>query len=118
VEASHGYVPEQGWGDLVRRINDFSTDILLVGLGDPWQQEWVERHRDQLDVPVILTCGGLLDWTSGKNPRPPQWMVTAGLEWLWRVLIEPRRLAGRYLLGNPAFVLRVVRQRVREHRTQ
>lgn len=112
IDASHGYVPADQMDSLVRRISEFGTDILLVGLGDPRQQYWVSRYRDELNVPAILTCGGLFDWTSGANRRPPQWMVRAGLEWFWRVLIEPRRLAARYLLGNPAFVVRVLRQYV------
>lgn len=116
IAVSHGYVPEHEMDDLVRRINDFGTHILFVGLGDPLQQYWIARHRDQLQVPAVLTCGGLFDWTSGENRRPPQWMVTAGLEWLWRVLIEPRRLAKRYLLGNPAFVARVLRQYLLQRR--
>lgn len=116
IAVSHGYVPKEEIDDLVRRINDFGTHILFVGLGDPLQQHWVARHRHHLQVPAVLTCGGLFDWTSGENRRPPQWMVAAGLEWLWRVLIEPRRLAKRYLLGNPAFVARVLRQYLLERR--
>jgi len=66
------------------------------------------RHREALHgVGVIKTSGGLFDFLSGKNPRAPQWMQTAGLEWAYRVYREPRRLAGRYLVTNPhaAFVL-------------
>jgi N-acetylglucosaminyldiphosphoundecaprenol N-acetyl-beta-D-mannosaminyltransferase len=58
--------------------------VLLVGLGDPLQQEWIDRHRDRLTVPAVLTCGGLFDWTSGSRRRAPKWMIRAGLEWLWR----------------------------------
>lgn len=118
IETSDGYVPADQMDALVHRINTFETDILFVGLGDPRQQEWVSQHRDALQVPAVLTCGGLFDWTSGANRRPPQWMVRGGLEWFWRVLIEPRRLAARYLLGNPAFVMRVLRQYFADRRSR
>jgi N-acetylglucosaminyldiphosphoundecaprenol N-acetyl-beta-D-mannosaminyltransferase len=107
---SDGYVPEAGMDALLDDINGFGTDVLLVGLGDPLQQQWIERHRDRLTVPAVLTCGGLFDWTSGSRRRAPKWMIRAGLEWLWRLLLEPRRLARRYLVGNPEFVARLVGQ--------
>jgi N-acetylglucosaminyldiphosphoundecaprenol N-acetyl-beta-D-mannosaminyltransferase len=107
---SHGYVPESQMDALLKDMNDFGTDVLLVGLGDPLQQEWIDRHRDRLAVPAVLTCGGLFDWTSGSRRRAPQWMIRGGLEWLWRLLLEPRRLARRYLVGNPEFVARLLLQ--------
>lgn len=116
ISTSDGYVDDMP--ALVEQINQFGTDILFIGLGDPLQQRWIEEHRAHLRVGVILTCGGLFDWTSGDNPRPPQWMVQAGLEWLWRVAIEPRRLAGRYLKSNPVFMFRVLKQVIAERRTR
>jgi N-acetylglucosaminyldiphosphoundecaprenol N-acetyl-beta-D-mannosaminyltransferase len=110
VATSHGFVEEQRMNEVIDSIRSHRTDVLLVGLGDPLQQEWIAAHRDELGVPVILSCGGLFDWTSGRHRRAPAWMISAGLEWLWRLLIEPRRLARRYLLGNPAFVASVARQ--------
>ncbi|PPL19883.1 WecB/TagA/CpsF family glycosyltransferase [Microterricola pindariensis] len=112
VECSDGYVSAAETEALIARINAYRPGILLVGLGDPLQQRWVAEHRRRLAVPAILTCGGLFDWTSGDNPRAPGWMLSAGLEWLWRLLIEPRRLGARYLLGNPAFLFRLARQMV------
>ena len=107
TETHDGFVSEQQMDRLVREINESGADILLVGLGDPLQQRWVSLHRSELTVPVVLTCGGLFDWTSGARRRAPGWMIGSGLEWLWRLLLEPRRLAKRYLLGNPAFLLRL-----------
>lgn len=114
IEVSDGYTKDMN--ALVRRINDFDTNILFVGLGDPLQQQWVKNHRDQLQVGAIVTCGGLFDWTSGNNPRPPNWMVRGGLEWLWRTFIEPRRLAWRYITTNPVFVTKVIAQVARQRR--
>jgi N-acetylglucosaminyldiphosphoundecaprenol N-acetyl-beta-D-mannosaminyltransferase len=109
---TNGYEPESRMAALLDDINGFGTDVLLVGLGDPLQQEWIDRHRDQLTVPAILTCGGLFDWASGTRRRAPKWMIRAGLEWLWRLILEPRRLARRYLVGNPEFVARLALQRI------
>jgi N-acetylglucosaminyldiphosphoundecaprenol N-acetyl-beta-D-mannosaminyltransferase len=111
IESHHGHIDDADRPALIRSINAHRTDILFVGLGDPAQQEWVRDHRDDVSARAILTCGGLFDWLSGSNRRAPKWMIRAGLEWLWRMIIEPRRLARRYLVGNPIFIAAVVRQR-------
>lgn len=116
IRTSHGFVPADEMDAVIDAVRAHGTGVLLVGMGDPIQQEWIARYRDRLGVPAILSCGGLFDWTSGANRRAPQWMIRAGLEWLWRVMIEPRRLARRYLVGNPVFVARVARQRLRRGR--
>lgn len=110
LRTHHGYIPPSGTDDVLEDIEAFGTRILFVGMGDPAQQLWIDTHRPHLP-PAILTCGGLFDWLSGSNPRAPRWMIRAGLEWLWRVGLEPRRLGRRYLLGNPAFIAAVLRQR-------
>jgi len=112
----HGYVADAEMPVLLEEIQRVRPQILLVGLGDPLQHWWIARHRVDLEVPVVLSCGGLFDWISGDNRRPPQWMVRAGLEWLWRVFLEPRRLLTRYLVGNPEFVGRVAADLVRRRR--
>lgn len=108
--ARNGYEDREDDRALVEAILDFQPDVLLVGLGDPLQQEWISEHRDLLGVPAILSCGGLFDWLSGSHRRAPKWMIKYGLEWLWRVLIEPGRLSGRYLIGNPVFLVRFAHQ--------
>jgi len=112
IAVRDGYVPAAEMAALVDEINATGAGLLFVGLGDPLQQRWISENRDALTVPAVLSCGGLFDWTSGSNRRAPRWMIRAGLEWLWRLIIEPRRLARRYLVGNPAFVLRVARARL------
>jgi N-acetylglucosaminyldiphosphoundecaprenol N-acetyl-beta-D-mannosaminyltransferase len=110
VACSHGYVSDEEMADLVARINEFDPHVLFVGLGDPFQQEWVATYRSELKVPAILTCGGLFDWLSGRNRRPPDLWVRCGMEWAWRVRLEPRRLAPRYFVGNPRFVAHLASQ--------
>jgi N-acetylglucosaminyldiphosphoundecaprenol N-acetyl-beta-D-mannosaminyltransferase len=92
-------------GDEARVIDDINNaqpDILWLGLGAPAEQEFAVRNRDRLHgVGLIKTSGGLFDFLSGKNSRAPAWMQRAGLEWVYRIYLEPRRLAGRYLMTNP-----------------
>lgn len=116
LRAHHGYVAPEDTDALLEDMAAHGTGILFVGMGDPRQQEWVDLHRAHLP-PAVLTCGGLFDWLSGSNKRAPQWMIRGGLEWLWRLIIEPRRLAKRYLLGNPEFMARVARQKACMPRT-
>ena len=107
IQGHDGFTAPDQMRHIIDQINAFSPDILFVGLGDPLQQHWINAHRDQLNVPVILTCGGLFDWTSGDNRRAPRWMLSSGFEWLWRLMLEPGRLASRYLIGNPVFLFRL-----------
>lgn len=116
VDCHHGYVDPADTPALIADINASEAVVLLVGLGDPLQHEWLARHRDELRPYVLMTCGGLFDWVSGDNRRPPGWIVRIGLEWSWRLLLEPRRLAKRYLIGNPAFLARVIRARKQQGR--
>ena len=83
--------------------------IVLVGLGCPRQERWVLANRDALSVP-LLAVGAAFDFISGEKPWAPPWMQAAGLEWLFRLVSEPRRLAGRYLLLNPLYVALVTLQ--------
>jgi N-acetylglucosaminyldiphosphoundecaprenol N-acetyl-beta-D-mannosaminyltransferase len=86
----------------VDMINQARPDILWLGLGVPLEQQFAIRNRQRLlNVGVIKTSGGLFDVLSGEKPRAPLWMINAGLEWAYRLYLEPARLAGRYLLTNP-----------------
>jgi N-acetylglucosaminyldiphosphoundecaprenol N-acetyl-beta-D-mannosaminyltransferase len=95
----------------IAAINAARPGILIVGFGMPLQERWIAAHRDALEVPVVLSGGAVFDYVSGRLRRAPRWMTAHGLEWLGRLAIEPRRLAVRYLLGNPLFLSRVIRAR-------
>ncbi|KPF89479.1 UDP-hexose transferase [Rhodopseudomonas sp. AAP120] len=85
-----------------RQIAELAPDILWVSMGVPREQLFIGRHRHRLTtVGVIKTSGGLFDFLSGLKPRAPLWMQRIGLEWLWRMALEPRRLGMRYLRTNP-----------------
>ncbi|HWV21477.1 MAG TPA: WecB/TagA/CpsF family glycosyltransferase [Devosia sp.] len=102
------YKPEEEAG-IVAGIVASKPDILWIGLGVPREQEFVSRNLENLrGVGVIKTSGGLFDFLSGKNSRAPQWMQNAGLEWVYRTMIEPQRLLGRYLKTNPAALWQII----------
>jgi N-acetylglucosaminyldiphosphoundecaprenol N-acetyl-beta-D-mannosaminyltransferase len=85
-------------------------DIVLVALGAPKQEIWIDRTRDALRPAVLLGVGASLDFIAGTIPRAPGWMSRAGLEWLYRLSREPRRLAYRYLVRDPRFLVILARQ--------
>jgi exopolysaccharide biosynthesis WecB/TagA/CpsF family protein len=99
----HGFFAnEQEEIEACRQIAALAPDILWVSMGVPREQGFIVRNRMRLtSVGVIKTSGGLFDFLSGSKRRAPAWMQNAGLEWLWRVGLEPRRLGWRYLKTNP-----------------
>lgn len=101
---------EPGANDAADSIRAFEPDLLLVGMGDPRQHEWVRDHAGALDVPVIVLAGGGLDFLAGTRPRAPRLLRAFGLEWLHRLALEPGRLWRRYLIGIPVFVWLVLRE--------
>jgi N-acetylglucosaminyldiphosphoundecaprenol N-acetyl-beta-D-mannosaminyltransferase len=102
---------------VLQEINASSPDILLIGLGMPLQEYWLMENRHNLNAGVVLTGGAVFDYVTGRLRRGPRLLTNSGLEWLARLLIEPRRLWHRYIVGNPLFLLRVLKQRLsRAHR--
>jgi N-acetylglucosaminyldiphosphoundecaprenol N-acetyl-beta-D-mannosaminyltransferase len=99
---------------LVRQINDARPDVLWVGIGVPKQEKWMARMRERLDVPVMAGVGAAFDFHSGRIPMAPRWMQSHGLEWVYRISREPRRLLPRYLYYNPRFVMSFARQYLAE----
>jgi N-acetylglucosaminyldiphosphoundecaprenol N-acetyl-beta-D-mannosaminyltransferase len=83
-------------GRILAVVAAAAPDLLIVGFGAPKQELWVHQHHDQLGAKVALCAGATIDFLAGHRRRSPLWMREAGLEWLHRVITEPRRLAGRY----------------------
>jgi N-acetylglucosaminyldiphosphoundecaprenol N-acetyl-beta-D-mannosaminyltransferase len=94
--------------EIVDRINDCRPDIVWIGLGTPKQDFWAANHREMLDAPVLIAVGAAFDFHSGRVKRAPHWMQRSGLEWLFRLSQDPRRLWRRYLLDNCSFVWSVL----------
>jgi N-acetylglucosaminyldiphosphoundecaprenol N-acetyl-beta-D-mannosaminyltransferase len=113
----HGYFePGSAHDDrVVEDINARRPDIVLVGMGTPKQELWVEHNAARVDTDVLWTVGALFDYVSGRIPRAPAWLADNGLEWIFRLAIEPQRMWRRYLLGNPVFVSRVMAQARERH---
>jgi len=110
----HGFFNERDEAEIVSKINQARADILLVGMGVPRQEQWVMKHLDELETPVVWCVGALFEYFSGYRARAPRWMRRTGFEWLFRLLLEPRRLWRRYLLGNAAFVKKVIQYKFRK----
>jgi N-acetylglucosaminyldiphosphoundecaprenol N-acetyl-beta-D-mannosaminyltransferase len=96
--------------DVAARINAARPDIVWVGLSTPKQERWMARFRDLLDSPVLIGVGAAFDMHAGRLRQAPAGMQRAGLEWLFRVMMEPRRLWRRYLKIVPTFLWRVARR--------
>lgn len=110
----HGYFTPQEEPEVVARVAASGARVLLVAMGVPLQERFVGRHLAATGVRVALGVGGLFDFYSGRIPRAPLWMRRAGLEWFFRLLLEPRRLWRRYLIGNVRFLVLVLRARWRD----
>ena len=89
---------------IVEEIRASRPDILFVGMPSPFKESWCERHRQRLEVPVIMGVGGSFDVLAGFIRRAPRWIQSLGLEWFWRLLMEPRKLWKRYLTTNIEFI--------------
>jgi exopolysaccharide biosynthesis WecB/TagA/CpsF family protein len=105
----HGFLGPGDSARVIEQVNRSGAGILLVAMGVPRQECWITAHAPELTVPVVLGVGGLFDFISGRVPRAPRAVRRLRLEWLFRLMMEPRRLFGRYVLGNPAFLARALR---------
>lgn len=103
----HGYFNSEDEEQVIKRINRSVASVVLIAMGSPVQESWIERNRSALNVETLLAVGGLFDFYSGNIPRSPEWMRKLGLEWLYRLWQEPVKKFRRYVLGNPLFMWRL-----------
>ncbi len=99
-----GYFGPEDHAAIIEDIRASKPDMLFVGMPSPFKETWVEQHRERLDVPLILGVGGSFDVLAGFVKRAPVTFQSLGLEWLWRLLMEPRKLWKRYLATNSEFI--------------
>lgn len=113
--ARHGYFDKtpgsREQAEIIAEINALRPNLLVVGFGMPAQEMWIQDHFDEIDANAFLPVGAMFDYLAGEVYRAPRWMTDRGLEWLARLVIEPRRLWKRYLVGNPLFLWRVLLQK-------
>jgi len=100
--------------DAIGAVKASGADVLLVGMGNPLQERWIARCLDRTGMRVAVGVGAFFDFVTGEVSRAPEWMNRYGLEWVYRLAQEPRRMWRRYILGNPKFVWRNLKQRLEQ----
>lgn len=98
----------------VTKIRYSNSDILFVGLGSPYQEDWLAKFSRQVNVPVQIAMGSGIEFLSGNYKRAPEIFQRFGLEWFYRFLNEPGRLWKRYFLGNPYFIFKIILQKLKK----
>ena len=111
----HGYFAKHGPEneEVLEKIRAARPELLFVGFGMPAQELWIAENAGRIGANVILPCGSMIDYVSGRKRAAPPWMADHGMEWLFRLMQEPARLWRRYLVGNLLFFWRVICQRAR-----
>ncbi len=109
LKGHHGFFNKNGGENdrIIEQINKFKPDILAVGLGMPLQEKWILENFDRIDTHVFLNGGAFLEWLSGNQYQSPQFISNIGFEWLWRLMLSPKKLYKRYLIGNFLFFYRI-----------
>jgi N-acetylglucosaminyldiphosphoundecaprenol N-acetyl-beta-D-mannosaminyltransferase len=97
---------------MIDAVNSFQPDVLMIGMTAPKQEKWAYKHSDMLQVGHICSIGAVFDFYAGTVKRAPKWMIMLGLEWLYRLLVEPRRMWRRYLIGNPKFMWVILMEKI------
>ncbi len=108
----HGYFTPAEEPEVIREIRESQASVLLVAFGVPRQDLWIRQHLSELNIPVSMGVGGLFDFYSGRITRAPQWVREIGMEWAWRLMMEPARMWRRYILGNGIFLAHVFYERL------
>ncbi len=106
----NGYFGAEDEASIIDDINAAKPDMLWVGLGTPKQQQWINANKDQLSVGAALAVGFAFDVNAGTKKDSPKWLGPLGLSWLYRLIMEPRRLWHRYLYYNSVFLVKLFRQ--------
>lgn len=110
----NGYWAQEEELDIVKEINRTKPDILFVGISSPKKEEFLNKYLVDLDVPFSMGVGGSFDVLAGETSRAPRWLQSIGLEWLFRLIQEPRRLWKRYLIGNVVFIWLVLKEKLKK----
>jgi N-acetylglucosaminyldiphosphoundecaprenol N-acetyl-beta-D-mannosaminyltransferase len=114
IQGHHGHFDKSGKenDEVIQKINTFKPDILYVGFGMPLQERWILDNLNKIEARVFLPLGACLDFYTDTVYRGPRWLTDNGFEWLTRLMIEPSRLWDRYIVGNPLFFYRILKQRI------
>lgn len=97
---------------MIRAINDANPDLLWIGMTAPKQEKWAYQHWDEMNIHChVGTIGAVFDFYAGTARRAPMWWQEYSLEWLYRLIKEPGRMWKRYIIGNPLFILYVIKEK-------
>lgn len=107
-----GYFAPEDSDAVAQAVRDSGANLLLVAMGNPAQELWMARHGAATGCQLTMGVGALFDFLSGRVSRAPEWLRAARSEWIYRLALEPRRLAARYLVGNPVFLARTLRRKI------
>ena len=99
---------------MIESVNAVKPDVLFIGMTAPKQEKWAHTHFNELNAQYICCIGAVFDFYAGNIQRAPQWIIDIGLEWLYRLVKEPKRLARRYIIGNSKFVLFILKQKIKQ----
>ena len=116
--AADGFFQEKSETQVLAELTELAPDVLFVGMSVPVQEKWVMTHLSAHAVRICWSVGALFDYVAGEEPRAPGWMRALPLEWLWRLVVDPTGKWRRYLVGNPVFLSRVLRDRWRSQVTE
>ncbi|MEO9023073.1 MAG: WecB/TagA/CpsF family glycosyltransferase [Ginsengibacter sp.] len=97
---------------MIELINAVKPDVVFIGMTAPKQEKWAFTYFNELDTKLVCCIGAVFDFYAGNIQRAPKWAIKIGLEWLFRLLKEPRRLSKRYIIGNTKFVLFILRMEI------
>ncbi len=115
IAAHHGYFDRTrgsaGNDAVLADLRAADPDVLVLGMGMPLQEYWLAENWESIPARVAIPAGALFDYLAGEVYRAPRWVTDNGLEWLARLVVEPRRLWRRYVIGNPKFFWRVLRSK-------
>lgn len=106
VGYSEGFFEKRSEQEVIKEINELKPNILFVGMGAPYQEKWIYRNKDNLKVDIAAGQGGTFDYEAGKIKRAPKVMQKIGVEWLWRLIIQPKRIFRMIVL--PIYLLKII----------
>ena len=111
VGTHHGYLEdEKEEREAISYVNSLNPDIVLVAMGAPFQELFIDKYKDEFKASVIMGVGGLFDFYSTNIKRAPMYLRETGFEWVYRMIQEPKRMWKRYLIGNIKFIFLVLRE--------
>ncbi len=113
----HGYFPSEAGGEVADEVRAAGAGLVMVAMGNPLQEQWLDRYLYRSGARLGVGVGAFFDFSAGVARRAPTWMNRAGIEWVHRLAMDPRRLWKRYLLGNPLFFFRLAKEGMSSRRS-